>query len=109
MGRDTYTDVPLREASLKKVISQDASGENYEEHRDGPHETVWLKTAVTKAPRLQNDWLVWSFSECLSEAHRLDIAALDAFAVELIDRSNDDGHAYTHSDSLGYFYVSGPA
>lgn len=104
MGRDTYDKVPLREASPKKVISQNGDGRHYQEHRDGPRNTVWLKTQVLSAPRLANDWLAWSFEDALAEAIRLGLSPIEAFAVELIDRSNvDDQATYTHSTSLGYF------
>lgn len=106
MGRDTYADVPLREDSVKKVISQDEHGVHHEEHSDGPRDTVWLKTQVINVPRLPNDWLIWSFDDCLSEAQRLRIKAFDAFAVEVRADRKDDGNdpkVYTHHQSLGYF------
>jgi CRISPR-associated endonuclease/helicase Cas3 len=102
MGRDTYDKVPLREASKKLTISQDAEGQYYQEHRDGPKDTVWLKAQVHKEPRLDNDWLAYSFEEALAEAQRLRLSPLEAFAVEIID-SGDDQPAPTHGDSLGYF------
>lgn len=109
MGRDTYADVPLREPSLKKVISQDEHGVHHEEHRDGPQDTVWLKTQVIKSPRLANDWLVWSFDDCLVEAQRLGITSLDAFAVEVWADGKDgdnDRKLYIHHESMGYFLYS---
>jgi hypothetical protein len=103
MGGDTYVQVPLREKSSNQVISQDQRGQYHQEHRNGPRETVWLKAQVHSAPRLANDWLAWSFEDALAEASRLQISSLDAFTVELIDRSQVEDGAYTHSLSLGYF------
>lgn len=102
MGRDTYDKVPLREASKKMTISQDAVGQYYKEHRDGPINTVWLKTQIHKATRLSNDWLAYSFEEALAEADRLGLSALDAFSVELLD-NEDQEIRIEHSESMGYF------
>ena len=104
MGRDTYDKVPLREPSLKAVISQDGQGVYHQEHRDGLKNSVWLKAQIHEAPRLDNDWLSCSFGEGLTEASRLRLPALEAFAVEVRDRSEGDQTPYSHSPSLGYFF-----
>ena len=103
MGRDTYDKVPLRESSLKATMSQDGDGVYHQEHRDGPKDTVWLKAHVRQSARLGNDWLVWSFEEGLDEASRLGLPVLEAFAVEVRDRSAGNQDPYSHSLSTGYF------
>ena len=103
MGHDTYDKVPLREWSPKTVISQDEDGIYHQEHRDGPKDTVWLKTQVHQLPRLANDWLAWSFEEGLAEASRLNLHVLEAFAVEVRDLREGDQNVYSHSPSLGFF------
>jgi CRISPR-associated endonuclease/helicase Cas3 len=103
MGRDTYDKVPLREPSKKQVISQDASGQHFREHSDGPNERVWLRAQVIVAPRIANEWLAWSFEDAKAEASRLKLAPLEAFAVECLDRAEDTQKPYSHSGSVGYF------
>jgi len=103
MGQDTYDKVPLREKSRKATISQDGEGVYHQEHRDGPKDTVWLKAQVRQLPRLGSDWLAWPFEECLAEASRLRLPPLEAFAVEVPDRSESNQDPYSHSPSLGYF------
>ncbi len=103
MGRDTYEKVPLREAPPKEVISQNGDGQYHREHRDGPRDTVWLKAQIHMAPALAKEWLAWSFEDAFAEATRLGLYPLEAFAVELFDRSDDPLFAYAHSTSLGYF------
>lgn len=100
MGRDTYEKVPLREFSKKRVISQTYDGAFLEEHRDGT-DTVWLKAEIHSAGSLANGWLAWSFKTLRSEALRLDLTPLEAFAVELPDR--EDKPRVFYSADLGYF------
>ena len=109
MGHDTYYKVPLRNHVRKAVISQDGEGVYHQEHRDGPKDMVWLKTQVHQAPRLDNDWLAWSFEEGMAEASRLRLPVLEAFAVEVPDRSDGDHKPYSHSPSMGYFTGKYPA
>ena len=104
MGHDTYDKVPLREPSLKSVISQDGDGVYQQEHRDGPKDMVWLKTQVHQSLRLPNDWLAWSFEEGLAEASRLGLPVLEAFSVEVRNRTDGDQKSYSHNLSLGYFF-----
>jgi CRISPR-associated endonuclease/helicase Cas3 len=103
MGRDTYEKVPLRDPSKKLTISQDEEGQYHQEHSDGPKQTIWLKTQVNDMPKLSNDWLAYSFDEALAEAQRLKLSSLEAFAVEMLDRDDDQQSPPSHSDSLGYF------
>lgn len=102
MGRDTYEKVPLRESSKKLLLSRDEQGEHFQEHRDGPMNTVWLKTQVKTTSRLPNDWLAWSFGAALAEATRLGFPVLEAFAVEVPARDDMQGVTYMYSDSSGY-------
>lgn len=106
IGQETYTKVPLREAVPRKVLSRDEHGVHHLEHQHGRHDTIWLKTHVQTHHKLKNDWLVWSFSDCLAEAQRLGIAPFDAFAAEV--RANDQQEtlgqwSYNYCESLGYF------
>jgi hypothetical protein len=89
---------------MRRPATHEISNISYHrEHQDGPRNTIWLKAQIHVAPKLPNEWLAWSFADALTEASRLGIRPLEAFAVELFDRSQDLNVAYSHSTSLGYF------